>query len=159
MIQFCRQSLVGFWTGQLLFDRLPKRCFLVKEQLRFECVLTHCRDVFFNLYMTPQLYEAILWYLVIFLLLGVWFGIPRWASLPACHTTLNPWWVRLNCFCWPSGPTFAQWKKPLLFRVYRDFIGDYTTQIFRDHNKPLKGSLLNSQYSIMESRRVLFVAH
>ena len=27
MIQFCRPSLVGFWTGQLLFDRLPKRCF------------------------------------------------------------------------------------------------------------------------------------
>ena len=27
------------------------------------------------------------------------------------------------------------------------YIGDYTTQFFRDCNKPLKGSLLDNQYS------------
>ena len=37
------------------------------------------------------------------------------------------------------------------------YIGDYTTQLCGDYNKPLQGSLLNNQY-FMESRRFFFVA-
>ena len=43
-------------------------------------------------------------------------------------------------------------KKPWLFRVY---IGDYTTQLYRDYNKPEKGFPLNNQ-CIMESKAVFF---
>ena len=41
------------------------------------------------------------------------------------------------------------------------YIGGYTTQLCRDYNKPLKGSLglLTNQYTVMESRRFFFVAH
>ena len=39
------------------------------------------------------------------------------------------------------------------------YIGDYTTQLYRDYNKPLSGPLLNNQH-FMESKgpRVFFVA-
>jgi len=40
---------------------------------------------------------------------------------------------------------------------YLGFIGDYTTQLYRDYNKPIKVYLNTNQY-FMESRRVLFVA-
>ena len=36
-----------------------------------------------------------------------------------------------------------QWTKPGCL----GYIGDYTTQLYRDYNKPLKGSLLNNQYN------------
>ena len=35
------------------------------------------------------------------------------------------------------------------------YIGDYTTRLYRDYNKPLKGSLLTNQ-DFMESRAVFF---
>ena len=30
-----------------------------------------------------------------------------------------------------------------------DYVGDYTTQLYRDYNKALSGSLLNSEYNGM----------
>ena len=45
-----------------------------------------------------------------------------------------------------------QWNKPWLFR----YIGDFTTQLCGDCNKPVYGSQLNNQY-VMESKAVFFL--
>ena len=47
--------------------------------------------------------------------------------------------------------------KLFVFRVHW-LSEDYTTQLYTDYNKPLKGSLLAIQY-FMESKRGFFVAH
>ena len=39
--------------------------------------------------------------------------------------------------------------------VLQGIYEDYTTRLYRDHNKPLKGSLFNNQDS-METKRVYF---
>ena len=40
--------------------------------------------------------------------------------------------------------TTEQWKKG---PGWLGYIGDYTTQLYRNYNKPFLGSLLNNQYN------------
>ena len=54
---------------------------------------------------------------------------------------------------WDLEHVNEQWKKgPWLFKVY---IGDYTTPLYSDYEKPLQGSLINNQY-FMESKAGYF---
>ena len=43
----------------------------------------------------------------------------------------------------PKVPNWAMKKKTSC----SGYIGDYTTQLYKDYNKPLQGSLLNNQYN------------
>ncbi len=65
-------------------------------------------------------------------------------KLPAGWSQHTKWWWTVR-----EKPLFQenageQWKNPKGCLVY---IGAYTTQLYRDYNKPLKGSLLTNQYN------------